>query len=188
MEFELIDIDARKHEICNQDSYEKAHDFAAKLINDLQKERDKLLHGECARCEDKQHAIDALNAYVARLTDSTGTNLAYVERCLAEHRVEELCSDDFAGVYFQAEDVAREIGKIADRLATDLARTRAESLRVVKVDNPDPKVGYDWYMTPDGLGWLSYDKDDNECIETPGTFFGLEQGTPVRLELWEASE
>lgn len=120
MEFDLIDIDERKKEICEQTSFEIAHTYAAKLINDLAAERDKLLNGICPRCEDKQACIDALNAYVKRLTDSSGTHRKYIERVQLEHRVEELSSDDFASVYFDLCDKSIELAKAADGLAAAL--------------------------------------------------------------------
>lgn len=40
----MIDVDARKREICNCGSYEDAHCVAAKLIEDLAAERDALQH------------------------------------------------------------------------------------------------------------------------------------------------
>lgn len=66
----------------------------------------------CDACEDKQRAIDALNAYVARLTNR-GEARKRTEREFLEHRTEELTSDDFAGVYFEAQDIAY---RLADEL------------------------------------------------------------------------
>lgn len=66
----------------------------------------------CDACEDKQRAIDALNAYVARLT-SRGDARKRTEREFLEHRTEELTSDDFDGAYFEAQDIAY---KLADEL------------------------------------------------------------------------
>ena len=70
----------------------------------------------CDGCEDKQRAIDALNAYVARLTSRGGDARKRVDREFLEHRTEELTSDDFAGVYFQAQDIAMSLADELDQM------------------------------------------------------------------------
>jgi len=71
----------------------------------------------CDACEDKQRAIDALNAYVARLTDR-GDSRKRTEREFLERRTEELTSDDFAGVYFDAQDIAYRLSDQLDAMTT----------------------------------------------------------------------
>lgn len=71
----------------------------------------------CEACEDKQRAIDALNAYVARLTDR-GEARKRTEREFLEHRTEELKADDFAGVYFDAQEIAYRLANELDAMTT----------------------------------------------------------------------
>jgi len=70
-----------------------------------------------------------------------------------------------------------------DRLRAELARVKAESLRVVVV--PDEGNLYDWYMTPTGLGYPGKDRKNNNCIESAEGYYRLDECKPVRLERWE---
>ena len=69
----------------------------------------------CDACEDKQRAIDALNAYVERLHQRGGSR-AHTEREFLEHRTEELTADGFAGVYFEAQDIAYRLASQLDAM------------------------------------------------------------------------
>lgn len=69
----------------------------------------------CDGCEDKQRAIDALNAYIERL-HQRGDCRIRTEREFLEHRTEELTSDDFAGVYFEAQDIAFRLASQLDAM------------------------------------------------------------------------
>lgn len=64
----------------------------------------------------------------------------------------------------------------------ELARVKAESLRVVEI--PDEGMLCDWYMTPTGLGYPCKDRDDNGCVETPEAYHDYVDCKPVRLERW----
>jgi len=70
-----------------------------------------------------------------------------------------------------------------DALRAELARVKAESLRVVVV--PDEGNLYDWYMTPTGLGYPGKDRKQNNCIESAEGYYRLDECKPVRLERWE---
>lgn len=70
-------------------------------------------------------------------------------------------------------------------LESELARVKAESLRVVESECQDMNIASDWYMTPDGLGWLGYDRRDCECVETPHGYNKFDECKKVRLERWE---
>ena len=71
----------------------------------------------CDGCEDKQRAIDALNAYVDRL-HRRGDARKRTDREFLEHRTEELTADDFAGVYFDAQDIACRLADQLDAMTT----------------------------------------------------------------------
>ena len=73
-----------------------------------------------------------------------------------------------------------------DALRAELARVKAESLRVVPVPVPDHGLMYDWYMTPTGLGYPGKDRKNNNCIESAEGYYRLDECKPVRLERWEA--
>jgi hypothetical protein len=68
-------------------------------------------------------------------------------------------------------------------LRAELARVKAESLRVV--EDPDSD---EWVMTPDGLGWYGQDAIGNPKIETPHAYHNFEDCKKVRLERWETEE
>ena len=70
-----------------------------------------------------------------------------------------------------------------DTITAELARVKAESLRVV----PDPG-GDEWVMTPDGLGFYGADAIGNPSIETPHGYHDFADCKPVRLERWEKEE
>ena len=70
----------------------------------------------CDGCEDKQRAIDAYEAFVTRLTCRGGTARIETDRKILEHRTEELCQDDFAGVYFEACDIAISLADELDQM------------------------------------------------------------------------
>lgn len=70
-----------------------------------------------------------------------------------------------------------------DALRAELARVKAESLRVVEL--PDEGSLYDWYMTPDGLGWNSSDRNGDSCVETPEGYYKVDECRKVKLERWE---
>ena len=72
-----------------------------------------------------------------------------------------------------------------DALRAELARVKAESLRVVPVPVPDHGLMYDWYMTPTGLGYPGKDRKNNNCIESAEGYYRLDECKPVRLERWE---
>lgn len=71
-----------------------------------------------------------------------------------------------------------------DALAAELAQVKAESLRVVKVDD-----GGDWYMTPDGLGIAIWDDGEIDYVKTPVEdgyhAWGACECEPVCLVKWE---
>jgi len=71
-----------------------------------------------------------------------------------------------------------------DALRTELARVKAESLRVVYLPDDHPYMG-DYYMTPDGLGWNSSDRHGDSCVETPEGYHQLKECRKVKLERWE---
>lgn len=71
----------------------------------------------CDGCEDKQRAIDALNAYVERLHRRGGARKR-TDREFLEHRTEELTADDFASVYFDAQDIACRLADELDAMTT----------------------------------------------------------------------
>lgn len=71
----------------------------------------------CDGCEDKQRAIDALNAYVERL-HRRGDARKRTDREFMEHRTEELTADDFASVYFDAQDIAYRLADQLDAMTT----------------------------------------------------------------------
>lgn len=70
-----------------------------------------------------------------------------------------------------------------DTLRAELARVKAESLRVVNL--PDEGKLYDWYMTPTGLGYPGKDRKQKNCIESAEGYYRLDECKPVRLERWE---
>ena len=72
-----------------------------------------------------------------------------------------------------------------DALRAELARVKAESLRVVVVPEADSGLMYDWYMTPTGLGYPGKDRKNNNCIESAEGYYRLDECKPVRLERWE---
>jgi len=72
-----------------------------------------------------------------------------------------------------------------DALRAELARVKAESLRVVAVPEADSGMMYDWYMTPTGLGYPGKDRKNNNCIESAEGYHRLDECKPVRLERWE---
>lgn len=75
-----------------------------------------------------------------------------------------------------------------DELRAELARVKAESLRVVADECQNMDIASDWYMTPDGLGWLGYDRHDCECVETPHGYHKFDCCRKVKLERWEETE
>lgn len=87
-------------------------------------------------------------------------------------------------------DAARQYAHTMDlqnadygRLVDELARVKAESVRVVCM--PDNGNLYDWYMTPTGLGYPGKDRKQNNCIESAEGYYRLDDCQPVRLERWE---
>ena len=86
-------------------------------------------------------------------------------------RIAELCT------------FTRQLGGEVDALRAELARVKAESLRVVNL--PDEGKLYDWYMTPTGLGYPGKDRKQNNCIESAEGYYRLDECKPVRLERWE---
>ena len=85
------------------------------------------------------------------------------------------------GQYVAFDDHEREVSA----LRAELARVKAESLRVVVVPEPDHGLMYDWYMTPTGLGYPGKDRKNNNCIESAEGYYRLDECKPVRLERWE---
>jgi hypothetical protein len=80
-------------------------------------------------------------------------------------------------------DVELVAAQYYDAIRAELARVKAESLRVVVV--PDEGNLYDWYMTPTGLGYPGKDGKQNNCIESAEGYYRLDECKPVRLERWE---
>ena len=74
-----------------------------------------------------------------------------------------------------------------DAATAELARVKAESLRVVADECKNMDIASDWYMTPDGLGWLGYDRHNCECVETPHGYHKFDDCRKVKLERWEAT-
>lgn len=101
---------------------------------------------------------------------------AYEARIAELERERDKYRESSARAYVEAED-----------LRAELARVKAESLRVVEI-TPRPLVAHAWYMTPSGLGWWGCDKGGNECVETPDGYHEYEDCKPVRLERWETEE
>lgn len=88
--------------------------------------------------------------------------------------------------YEESDDATEDMLSLAseiDALRAELARVKAESLRVVVV--PDEGNLYDWYMTPTGLGYPGKDRKNNNCIESAEGYYRLDECKPVRLERWE---
>lgn len=103
----------------------------------------------CDGCEDKQRAIDALNAYVARLT-ARGENRKWTERKFLEHRTEELTSDDFACVYFDAQDIAMQLADHLDQITTanrELLDTISRIRSTIEIFSPKSGDEMDEYET-----------------------------------------
>lgn len=82
-------------------------------------------------------------------------------------------------------DVELVAAQYYDALRDELARVKAESLRVVAVPEADSGLMYDWYMTPTGLGYPGKDRKNNNCIESAEGYYRLDECKPVRLERWE---
>ena len=82
-------------------------------------------------------------------------------------------------------DVELVAAQYYDALRAELARVKAESLRVVESECQDMNIASDWYMTPDGLGWLGYDRHDCECVETSHGYHKFDECRKVKLERWE---
>lgn len=88
-----------------------------------------------------------------------------------------------------------DAAKIADahnremaELRAELARVKAESLRVVPVPDGPPFVDHDWYITYNGeLGWWGVNNKGERCVETPHGYHDRGDCKPVRLERWEAT-
>ena len=95
-----------------------------------------------------------------------------------EQRIAELEEERDAAVEF-----AHSAEQAFCAANTELARVKAESLRVVPV--PDEGNLYDWYMTPTGLGCPGKDRKQNNCIESAEGYYRLDECQPVRLERWE---
>lgn len=72
----------------------------------------------------------------------------------------------------------REIDIEAEYVPVSILST---ALVPVPVGEPCPNTGYDFYMTPLGLGWIGYDKAGNECVETPDGYYAFRDCCPVRL-------
>lgn len=90
--------------------------------------------------------------------------------------------------YEESDDATEDMLSLAseiDALRAELARVKAESLRVVAVPVPDHGLMYDWYMTPTGLGYPGKDRKNNNCIESAEGYYRLDECKPVRLERWE---
>lgn len=95
-------------------------------------------------------------------------------------------ASDYAALDEALNECIKDRDWFSDRLdaaTAELARVKAESLRVV----PDTQHGYH-YMTPSGIGWHSVDKSGNPCVETPTDYHDFADCTPVRLERWEDEE
>jgi hypothetical protein len=101
---------------------------------------------------------------------------AYEARIAELERERDKYRESSAKAYVEAED-----------LRAELARVKAESLRVVEI-TPRPFVAHAWYMTPSGLGWWGHDKDGDKCVETPEGYHEHADCKPVRLERWETAE
>jgi len=71
-----------------------------------------------------------------------------------------------------------------DALRTELARVKAESLRVVVLPDDHPHMG-EYYMTPSGVGWNSNDRHGDSCVETPEGYHQFKECRKVKLERWE---
>jgi len=71
-----------------------------------------------------------------------------------------------------------------DALRAELARVKAESLRVVYLPDDHTYMG-DYYMTPDGLGWNGSDRNGDSCVETPEGYHQFKECRKVKLERWE---
>jgi len=71
-----------------------------------------------------------------------------------------------------------------DALRAELARVKAESLRVVVVPDDYPYMG-DYYMTPTGVGWNGNDRHGDGCVETPEGYHRFDECRKVKLERWE---
>lgn len=84
-------------------------------------------------------------------------------------------------------DNANAIATWVDGLQTELARVKAESLRVVELP-PDYEFMPDYYMISDVLGWSGSDRHGNSCVETPEGYHKFADCKPVRLEHWETEE
>jgi len=94
--------------------------------------------------------------------------------------------------YFRAEEDPSAIidAHNADiaALEAELARVKAESLRVVPVPAADAGLMYDWYMTPTGLGYPGKDRKQNNCIESAEGYYRLDECKPVRIKRWEPEQ
>lgn len=96
--------------------------------------------------------------------------------------------DDYEDVITElksARDALARMKQASDYNAAELARVKAESLRVVPVSEADSGLMYDWYMTPTGLGYPGKDRKNNNCIESAEGYYRLDECQPVRLERWE---
>lgn len=110
-----------------------------------------------------------------------------LERCAThEARIAELSdiknhSDglNFEGMCALAAQQSQTIRSLCD----ELARVKAESLRVVELPL-DYELPPDWYMTPSGLGWDGSDCHGSSCVETPDGYHDFADCKPVRLERW----
>lgn len=94
---------------------------------------------------------------------------------------------DFDKYIFDSKCWHRAYNDRINALAAELARVKAESLRVVELP-ADYEFMSDWYMTPDGLGWNSSDRHGDSCVETPDGYHQFVDCKKVRIERWETSD
>lgn len=116
----------------------------------------------------------------------------YVDRLNEIYRRRREGGDD-AERFLAIDELCRKLANESDEFMAqrdearaELARVKAESLRVVEVENYGNL--YNWYMTPTGLGYPGKDRKNNNCIESAEGYYRLDECRPVRIERWEAND
>lgn len=76
--------------------------------------------------------------------------------------------------------------KVVAELQAEIAAVKAQSLRIIVLDEPPNDYEYIpyFYMTPTGIGWHSTNRHE-ACVETPDGYHDFSYCKKIRLEQWE---